>query len=76
MRAARALDGVDPDQIVLWGFSFGGGHAVETAAQDGRVAAVVALAPFLDGLARVLATPLPTVAWIVPRAAADRAATT
>jgi dienelactone hydrolase len=73
VRAARALDGVDPAQIVLWGFSFGGGHAVETAAEDGRIAAVMALAPFLDGLARVLATPLPTVAWIVPRAAADRA---
>jgi dienelactone hydrolase len=70
--AARTLDGVDPAQIVLWGFSFGGGHAVETAAEDGRIAAVVALAPFLDGLARVLATPIPTVAWIVPRAMADR----
>jgi dienelactone hydrolase len=69
--AARALDGVDPAQIVLWGFSFGGGHAVETAAEDGRIAAVVALAPFVDGLARVLATPLPVVAWILPRAVAD-----
>ena len=73
VRAARALDGVDPAQIVLWGFSFGGGHAVETAAEDGRIAAVMALAPFLDGLARVLATPLPTVGWILPRATADRA---
>jgi dienelactone hydrolase len=71
--AARALDGVDPAQVVLWGFSFGGGHAVETAAADSGVAAVIAMAPFLDGLARVLATPLPTVAWILPRAAADRA---
>ena len=70
--AARALDGVDPARIVLWGFSFGGGHAVQTAAADGRIAAVLALAPFLDGLARVLATPLSTVAWIVPRALADR----
>jgi dienelactone hydrolase len=73
VQAARTLDGVDPAQIVLWGFSFGGGHAVETAAEDHRIAGVVALAPFLDGLARVLATPLPTVAWILPRAAADRA---
>jgi dienelactone hydrolase len=71
VRAARALDGVDPDQIVLWGFSFGGGHAIETAATDDRIAAVVALAPFADGLARVLATPIPTVAWIVPRAIAE-----
>lgn len=71
--AARRLDGVDPAQIVLWGFSFGGGHAVETAAEDGRIAAVIGLCPFVDGLARVLATPLPTVAWILPRSMADRA---
>ena len=70
--AARALDGVDPAQIVLWGFSFGGGHAIETAVEDRRIAAVIALAPFVDGLARVLATPLPVVAWIIPRAIADR----
>lgn len=73
VQAARRLDGVDPAQIVLWGFSFGGGHAVETAAADGRIAAVIALAPFVDGLARVLATPLSTVAWILPRSIADRA---
>ena len=73
VQAARNLDGVDPAQIVLWGFSWGGGHAVETAAEDNRIAAVVALAPFVDGLARVLKTPLPTVAWILPRAAADAA---
>ena len=71
--AARHLDGVDPNQIVLWGFSFSGGHVVETAAEDGRIAAVLALCPFVDGLARVLATPLPTVAWVLPRAIANRA---
>jgi uncharacterized protein len=69
--AARALDGVDPAQIVLWGFSFGGGHAVETAVEDGRIAAAVVLAPFVDGLARVLATPLRTSAWVLPRSLAD-----
>ena len=26
---ARTLDGVDPERIVLWGFSFSGGHVVE-----------------------------------------------
>jgi dienelactone hydrolase len=71
--AARQLDGVDRAQIVLWGFSFSGGHAVETAAEDGRIAATVVLCPFVDGLARVLATPIPTVAWILPRAIANRA---
>jgi dienelactone hydrolase len=71
--AARALPGVDPQRIVLWGFSFGGGHAVETAAADPEVAATIALCPFLDGLARVLATPPRVAAWLVPRAVADLA---
>lgn len=45
----RQVDGVDADRIVLWGFSLGGGHALRTAAGDGRVAAVVALMPLVDG---------------------------
>ncbi|HXD54249.1 MAG TPA: alpha/beta fold hydrolase [Solirubrobacteraceae bacterium] len=68
---ARTLEGVDPERIVLWGFSFGGGHAVETAAADGRVAATLALCPLLDGLWRALATPPRVSAWLVPRALAD-----
>ena len=71
--AARTLPGVDPARIVLWGFSFGGGHAVETAADGGGIAAIIALCPFLDGLARVLATPTRVAAWLVPRALADLA---
>jgi pimeloyl-ACP methyl ester carboxylesterase len=71
--AARALPQVDPQRIVLWGFSFGGAHAVETAAADPSIAATIALCPFLDGLARVLSTPPRVAAWIVPRAVADRA---
>src|SRR5690349_12232106 len=31
---ARRLEGVDPSRIVLWGFSFSGGVAVQTAAAD------------------------------------------
>jgi dienelactone hydrolase len=71
--AARALSEVDPERIVLWGFSFGGGHAVETAAADPSIAATIALCPFVDGLARVLATPPQVAAWLLPRAVADRA---
>jgi dienelactone hydrolase len=48
---ARDLDRVDPDRIAVWGMSFGGGHAVSTAADDSRIAAVVALVPMADGLA-------------------------
>jgi len=47
---ARALDGVDPDRVALWGTSFSGGHVVVVAAGDERIAAVVAQAPFMDGL--------------------------
>ncbi|MFN2495353.1 MAG: alpha/beta hydrolase [Pseudonocardiaceae bacterium] len=57
VRCARALDGVDPDKIVLWGTSFSGGHVIAVAARDSRVAAVIAQLPFADGLA---------VAWQIP----------
>lgn len=48
---ARALDGVDPGRIVLWGTSYSGGHVVAVAATDPRIAAVVSMTPALDGLA-------------------------
>jgi fermentation-respiration switch protein FrsA (DUF1100 family) len=53
--AARQLDGVDPDRIVLWGTSYSGGHVLPVAAADGRIAAVIALTPAVDGLAALLA---------------------
>lgn len=48
---ARTLGGIDHDRIALWGTSFGGGHVIEAAARDERVAAVVSQCPFTDGLA-------------------------
>jgi pimeloyl-ACP methyl ester carboxylesterase len=53
--AARQLDGVDPDRIVLWGTSFSGGHVVPVAVADGRIAAIVAMTPAMDGLAALVA---------------------
>jgi uncharacterized protein len=53
--AARAIDGVDPERIVLWGTSYSGGHVVPVAVADGRVAAVVSLTPAMDGLAALIA---------------------
>lgn len=47
---ARALPEVDPQRIAAWGFSSSGGHVLRVGA-DGRVAAVVAQTPFVDGLA-------------------------
>ena len=51
LAAVRQLPGVDPERIVLWGISYSGGHVVRVAAEDGRVAAVIALTPALDGVA-------------------------
>jgi pimeloyl-ACP methyl ester carboxylesterase len=53
--AARALDGVDPERIVLWGTSYSGGHIVPVAVADGRVAALLSLTPAMDGLAALAA---------------------
>jgi pimeloyl-ACP methyl ester carboxylesterase len=47
---ARGLAGVDPDRIVLWGGSYAGGHAIAVAAEDDRVAAVIAQTPDVDAL--------------------------
>jgi fermentation-respiration switch protein FrsA (DUF1100 family) len=52
---ARSLDGVDPERIVLWGSSYSGGHVVQVAVQDGRVAAVISQVPAMDGAAALLA---------------------
>ncbi|MFL1428130.1 MULTISPECIES: alpha/beta hydrolase [unclassified Nocardiopsis] len=54
---ARTLDGVDPDRVVVWGTSFGGGHVIITAARDERVAAAIAQCPFTDGFASAFAIP-------------------
>ena len=42
---AKALDGVDPTKIALWGFSISGGLVLEAAADDASVAAVIAAEP-------------------------------
>jgi fermentation-respiration switch protein FrsA (DUF1100 family) len=51
---ARSLDGVDAGRIVLWGSSYSGGHVVQVAVADGRVAAVIAQVPAMDGAAALL----------------------
>jgi len=48
---ARTLKGVDPERVAVFGTSFSGGHVVEVAVRDGRVAAVVSQCPAMDGLA-------------------------
>jgi uncharacterized protein len=51
---ARSLDGVDPERIVLWGYSFAGGHVIPAAVADGRVAAVISQLPSVDGVATMV----------------------
>jgi fermentation-respiration switch protein FrsA (DUF1100 family) len=48
---ARTIDWVDPNRVALFGTSFSGGHVIEAAVADGRVAAIVAQCPFQDGVA-------------------------
>lgn len=62
---------VDPERLVLWGYSFSGGHVARLLAEGADVAAALVLCPFVDGVPRVLASPPRTVAWILPRALAD-----
>jgi uncharacterized protein len=50
---ARALKGVDPARIALWGTSLSGGHVLTMAARDGGIAAISAQCPMLDGAASV-----------------------
>lgn len=46
---AQSLPEVAGDRIGLWGSSYGGGHVIEVAAQDRRVACVVAQVPTISG---------------------------
>lgn len=51
---ARSLEGIGWDRIALWGTSFSGGHVIEVGAGDRRIAAVIALVPFVDGFGNLL----------------------
>jgi dienelactone hydrolase len=59
--AARAVEGVDPNRVAVWGMSLGGGHALHIARTDRRIAATVALVPMTDGLPLALAPAPPKV---------------
>lgn len=47
---ARALAGVDPNRIVLWGSSLSGGHVLRVAAGRADIAAVIAMTPMTNSL--------------------------
>ena len=58
---ARGHPRIDPDRIALWGSSFSGGHVIEVAAADRRIAAVISQAPFTDSVAAIRRMPLRNV---------------
>ncbi len=70
---ARALPDVDADRIVVWGSSFSGGHAITLAAEDHRIAAAIAQAPFTDGVATLRAVPPVTALKLTGHALRDAA---
>ena len=58
IRAAARVPWVDPARIALFGSSFSGGHVVTVASGDAQIAAVIAQAPFADGIAQLRSAPL------------------
>ncbi len=46
----RSLPQVDATRMVLWGSSFGGGHALVTAARNPDVAGVIAQVPYVESV--------------------------
>ncbi|MFB6124221.1 MAG: alpha/beta hydrolase [Haloferacaceae archaeon] len=67
----RRLDGVAGRRPVLWGASLAGGHVLRLAAED-RPAAVVAVAPMVDGRALARTRSLRTLSRGVVAAIRDR----
>lgn len=68
---ARSRPEVDPQRIVLWGTSFGGGHVLTTAAHDPAIAAVIAQGLFTDGIASALAMRPDSAMKVMARAVRD-----
>lgn len=53
----KSLDRIDRQRIVLWGTSFGGGHAIDIAAKHTDLLGAIAHVPMLDGLKSVFSLP-------------------
>lgn len=69
---ARSLEAIDTDQVVLWGSSFGAGHAFHLAADDHDVAAVIAQVPHISGPASAFAQPPRLVARLIAAGLRDQ----
>jgi fermentation-respiration switch protein FrsA (DUF1100 family) len=53
---AQTVKDFDPNRIGLWGSSFGGGNALDVAAYDKRIKAVVSQVPWISGYEIVIRT--------------------
>jgi fermentation-respiration switch protein FrsA (DUF1100 family) len=62
---ARGVERVDTSRVVLWGSSFGGGHALHLAAEDHKLAAVIAQVPHISGPASAFSQPPSLVARLI-----------
>ena len=71
IRAAARVPWVDTSRIALFGSSFSGGHVVTVASGDAQIAAVIAQAPFADGIAQLRITPPLTSARLTVDALRD-----
>lgn len=57
----KQQNNIDATRIVAWGTSFGGGHAVDLAANHPELAGVVAHVPMLNGLSAIKAISIPRI---------------
>jgi dienelactone hydrolase len=71
---ARTRPGADPDRVVAWGTSFGGGHVITLAGHSERLAAIIAQVPHVSGPAAVRATGLLPALRLMRPALLDQAA--
>lgn len=69
---ARSIEGVDASRLVLWGSSFGGGHALHLAAEDHAVVAVIAQVPHISGPASTFTQPPSLVARLIAAGVRDQ----
>jgi dienelactone hydrolase len=68
---ARSRPEFDPERVVVWGTSMGGGHAITLASTDHRLAGAIAQCPFTDGVASTRAIDPVTTARLTAHAVRD-----
>lgn len=71
---ARSRSELDPERVVAWGSSFGGGHGIVVSARDPRLAATIVQCPFTDGVASGLVMNPIAATKVMALAARDEAA--